>query len=399
DLSQKSIVIASYTHTQNGIYTTLGGPALAVKKYLLEQKIKRLVCIWQPLPISDTLSAIEETFERGVAQKNRRFFFLNWPFGRGKEISLIYFLLKFRDIFATFYFMLTYGKRFDVFIGVESLDTIIGIVLRKIGLVKTVIYYNLDYGVVRFRNKFLNFIFHAWDKFSYTHADYTWNLAQDIINIREKRYNFRGKFKPPVLVPIGIDLSAVHPLENTQIERKVICYLGVLAKIQGVDLIIEALPQIIKAEPNVKLVILGSGPLEAQLKEEVKNKNLFPYVQFCGVLSDEEVNRVLCKSAIGLAPYFPDPRSTKIGSDPTKPKLYLACGLPVVITTVPPIAQQIKEGNAGVVIDYKKEDLARAVIKLLKEDGFYFICRDNAFRLGKTFDWVNILNKAFSHDY
>mgnify|MGYP001614226898 FL=1 len=70
----------------NGVYTTIGGPALAVKNYLLANRIKCLVCIWQPLPISDTLSTIEEVFENGKQVKKRKFYVFNWPFGREKEI-------------------------------------------------------------------------------------------------------------------------------------------------------------------------------------------------------------------------------------------------------------------------------------------------------------------------
>ena len=291
----------------NGVYTTIGGPALAVKNYLLANRIKCLVCIWQPLPISDTLSTIEEVFENGKQVKKRKFYVFNWPFGREKEISLIYVLLKARDVISTIYFALKLKGRFDIFIGVESINTIIGVLLRKVGLVKTVIYYNLDYGEVRFKNLALNYIFHALDVFSVTHADYTWNLAKDVINARNIRGKFKKETKPPLLVPIGIDLSAIRPLNVKQIERKTIVYMGILAKIQGVQLIIEALPEILKSMRDVKLTVIGSGTLEKTLRRMVDENNLSDCVTFTGLVTDEEVNSILCRSALGIAPYFPDP--------------------------------------------------------------------------------------------
>ena len=398
-LSEKKVIIASYTHIMNGVYTTIGGPALAVKNYLLANRIKCLVCIWQPLSISDTLSTIEEVFENGKQVKKRKFYVFNWPFGREKEISLIYILLKARDVISTIYFALKLKGRFDIFIGVESINTIIGVLLRKVRLVKTVIYYNLDYGEVRFKNLALNYIFHALDMFSVTHADYTWNLAKGVINARNIRGKFKKEIKPPLLVPIGIDLSAIRPLSVEQIERKTIVYMGILAKTQGVQLIIEALPEILKSMLDIKLTIIGSGTLEETLRRMVNENNLSDHVTFTGLVTDEEVNDILCKSALGIAPYFPDPYSTKRGSDPTKPKLYLACGLPVIITRVPPIAFEIEENKAGLVINYSREDLAGAVVRLLSDEKLYLECRRNAFEMAKQFDWSNILNRAFSYNY
>lgn len=398
-LSDKKVIISSYAHITNGIFTTIGGPALAVKNYLLAHKIKLLVCVWQPLPISDTLSAIEEVFENGKEVVKRKFYVFNWPFGREKEISLIYVLLKARDIFSTLYFALRLKSRFDIFIGVESLNAITGIFLRKLGVVKTVVYYNLDYGKIRFKNLLLNYIFHALDKFSVIHADYTWNLARGIINARNIRHKPGQRVRQPLLVPIGIDFSAIKPLSIEQIERKTIVYMGILAHIQGVQLIVEALPGILQSMPDVRLIIIGSGPLEETLKRMVEENNLSGHVRFTGLINDEEVNSILCKCALGIAPYFPDPYSTKRGSDPTKPKMYLACGLPVVITRVPPIAGEIEENNAGLAIDYSKEELVNAVLRLLSDEKLYLECRKNAFEMAKQFDWSSILNKAFSYNY
>lgn len=398
-LQNKKIIIASYTHVANGNYTAIGGPALTVKKYLLEKKIKCLVCIWQPLPISDTLSTIEEVFENGEEVKKRKFYVINWPFSRKKAISLLYVLLKARDVISTLYFALKLKGRFDIFIGVESLNAIVGIFLRRLKLVRTVIYYNLDYAEVRFKNPLLNYIFHAFDIFSVTHADYTWNLAEGIIATRNKRGILKRGIRPPILVPIGIDLSAIRPLPTEQIERKTIAYLGIIAQLQGAQLIVEALPGIIQGMPDVKLVMIGSGPLEETLKRMVASNNLDKHVTFTGIISNEQANNILCSCALGIAPYFPDPHSAMRGSDPTKPKMYLACGLPVIITRVPPIAELIEENKAGLVIGYNKEELANAVLLLLNDEKLYLECKKNALEIAKRFDWVNIMDTAFSYNY
>lgn len=398
-LSDKKVIIASYTHIANGKYTTIGGPALTVKKYLLANKIKRLVCIWQPVPISDTLSVVEEVFDDGSEARSSKFHVINWPFGRKEPISLLYAILKARDIVSTLFFTLTLKGRFDIFIGVESINAIIGIFLRRLKIVRTVIYYNLDYAEVRFSNRLLNYIFHALDIFAVTYADYTWNLAGGIIDARNKRGALKKTVRPPVLVPISIDLSAIRPLDTAEIQRKTLVYLGILAPMQGVQLIVEAFPEILKKVPEARLVIIGSGQLEVALKEAVIRDSLSERVTFTGIISNEEANKVLCGCAIGVAPYFPDPNSAMRGSDPTKPKMYLACGLPVIITDVPPIAGLIEKNKAGLVINYSKEGMVNAAVRLLTDEGLYAECRKNALLMREQFDWEIIMNRAFSFDY
>jgi glycosyltransferase involved in cell wall biosynthesis len=397
-LSEKKVIIASYTHIVKGEYTTIGGPALAIKDYL-KSRVKCLVCVWQPVPISDTLSAIEEVFENGKEIRKRRFYIINWPFGREKEISFIYVALKLRDILATFYFALKANERFDIFIGVESLNALIGVLLRRLGVVKTVIYYNLDYGEIRFKNPILNYLFHALDKLAVNHVDYTWNLAEEMINARKRRGILKKGTESQLIVPIGIDLSRVKPLNIEQINRKTIAYLGLLAEKQGVQLLVEALPEIVKRVEGVHLMFIGSGPLEASLKKAVKEYNLEERVTFTGLVSDEEVERLLCKCSVGIAPYFPDPNSTKKFTDPTKPKMYLACGLPVIITRVPPMATEIEKRRAGLAIKYDKNELAEAVSSLLADEKTYLEYRKNAINFAQQYDWSNILDKAFSYNY
>lgn len=394
-LTDKSVIIASYTHIVKGRYTTIGGPALALRDYL-KNKVKRLMCIWQPVPISDTLSAIAEIYEKNKGLRNWKFSIINWPFGRKKEISFVYIALKIRDVFSTIYFILKSRGRFDIFIGVEALNALVGVFLHKLGLVKTVIYYNLDYGKIRFRNPILNFIFHMLDKFAIYHVDYTWNLSEEMITAREKRGILKKETTSQLVVPIGINFSKINRLAIESIDRKCIVYLGLLAEKQGVQLIIEALPEILKKIPEVKLVIVGSGPLEVKLKQMVKEYKLEDHVKFTGLVSDEEVEEILCKCSIGIAPYLAEPDSTKKFTDPTKPKMYLACGLPVVITRVPPIATEIERNKAGIAIDYNKEELIEATKRLLTNTHLYEEYRKNAIEFISNYDWENIFHNTFT---
>lgn len=395
-LDDKKLIIASYTHIIKGKYTTIGGPGLALKGYL-QKRTKKLMCVWQPMLVSDTLSIIIEIFEREKDPKTFKLPVINCPFGRKKTISLLYVLLKIRDIFSVFISYLFSPGKYDIFIGVEALDALLGVTMRSLGLVRKVVYYSLDYGIKRFDIRLLNWSFHFLDKLAVNSSDITWSLCEEtLIQRRNKGIVSKEEGHSQIVVPIGVNFRQIERLPTEAIDRKAIVYLGVLQKLQGVQLLIEAFAEILKKMPGVSLTIIGSGDFEANLKQMVKELNLEGCIKFTGTISDEEARQVLCKCAIGVAPYYlDDPYSNTRFTEPTKPKTYLSCGLPVIITRVSKIALDIDKAKAGIAIDYNKTELIEALSKLLSDDVLYRQYRHNAIAFVAQYDWKNIFDNAF----
>ncbi len=171
--------------------------------------------------------------------------------------------------------------------------------------------------------------------------------------------------------------------------------MGHLRKGQGIELIIETLPYIIKKIPDVKLLIIGTGELENFLKKRSNELGLNENIKFKGFVKDHRnIENMLTKCAVGLAIYEPDSNNITQYTDPSKPKQYMACGLPIIITDVPWIAKEIRKKRMGLVINYDKVELAEAVIKLLKDDKFYAESRENAINFVSTLSWDRIFDKA-----
>lgn len=163
----------------------------------------------------------------------------------------------------------------------------------------------------------------------------------------------------------------------------------------GVELIIQALPKIVKKIPDIKLLIVGMGQLENDLKIMARELGVSKNVEFKGFVKDHrDVEKILVKCAVGLAIYEPNPDSITQYTDPSKPKQYMACGLPVIITGVPWIAKEIEEKTMGIVISYSEHELTDAIIKLLMDDTFYETCRENAKTFASELSWDSIFGKA-----
>jgi glycosyltransferase involved in cell wall biosynthesis len=167
-----------------------------------------------------------------------------------------------------------------------------------------------------------------------------------------------------------------------------------LTESKGVQLAIAAMEQVREAIPDARLLIIGTGPYEQTLREQVKNLALENAVEFLGLMNHDQLFSFLPSCGIALAPYVNDPASITYYADPTKPKEYLACGLPVIITDVPWIAQEIARKPMGMCITYNTEELAKAAIALMKDSALYDRCVENAFDFVKDMSWDKIYNRA-----
>jgi glycosyltransferase involved in cell wall biosynthesis len=304
--------------------------------------------------------------------------------------------LYLRDFLATFYFLFKFKLRFQIYVGVDPLNAFAGLLLKRLGYVKIVVFYVIDYVPTRFPNSILNSVYHSIDKLCVKKADYTWNLATAMSDARERR-GIRKNETNQMTVPTGTHFEKNSYLPVEQIRRTDLAFLSHLRKGQGIELILEAMPTIIKAIPSVRLLVIGTGPLEEFFKEEVKKQKIANNVVFLGFIEDhDKIEKIISKCGVGLAPYVPDPKSFTWYADPGKPKVYLGCGIPVVITRVPEVAGEIEKAGAGIAIKYFKDELAAAVVKLLTDDDLYRQYRLKAIEFASKHTWDEVFRKALN---
>jgi len=299
-----------------------------------------------------------------------------------------------RDFALTLTMPIALRRKFDYFIGSNPLNALAGILLRRLGFVQDVVFYKIDYVPKRFANRVLNTLYNRLDRFSSEHSDWTWNLAQTMIKERSKR---GLRLSHQLVVPIGTNFERIRRAPPSQVIPSRLVYMGSLRQGQGIQLAVEAFSEIKRELSQAELVIVGNGPLEKELKSNVTKLGLDYCVTFTGQIpSHEEVERILTTCGIGLAPYEPSTDNYTQYTEPGKVKVYLACGLPVVITRVPEIARDIEQSGAGVVIDYNAHDLAVAIETLIRDESTYWKARSAAISFASRYTWDSIFETAFS---
>ena len=317
-----------------------------------------------------------------------------------KEINLSiskgpFFIKYILDTIVIYYFLIKASFEYNICIAMESVSFISMLPFRKLGKIKKLVYYSVDLVPERFQNTSVNKLYHYMDKIACTQADRLWVMVKEQINGRRK-YGINSKNRSPhSIVPIGYETNKIKLKQVGKINYHNIVYMGGLRNIYGVELAVKAMPRLVNKLPNIFLTIIGKGKLENHLKNLTKKLKMERHIKFTDyVESFWDLTDILSSCSIGLAPYKPFPKSYSYYSDPSKIKLYMACGLPVITTDVVTMTDLIKQTKSGKIIKYTEQSLANAVYSMLNNKKKYEAYKNAASKLRTQFDINYILDNA-----
>lgn len=363
------------------------GPGQDLRDFLNNKQIDELLFIGHPLFYS---SRVEGSSYYIYREGN----LLKSTTSKNYNIPL---LLKFAYSFAL---TLVWGSRFiknyDLYVGCNNLNTLAGLVLKKFGRVKKCIYYVIDYNPSRFSNKFINFLYHKSDQFCVKHCDETWNLSPRMAEGRKKYFGFSGGNQK--VVPIGVWFDRIHRRDPTEIEKHTAVFMGHILEKQGIQHVLKAMPEIIRHTPDFRFEILGEGPYKPELQYLVKELGLGQSVNISGYTNDHrDLENKINKYAFAFAPYNKYEEDGTLSftyfADPAKLKLYLACGLPVLLTDVAYNAEEIQNEGCGIIVTVEPTVISQTVINLLSSPGKLPRMRDSAIKYASRYNWSVIFEK------
>jgi glycosyltransferase involved in cell wall biosynthesis len=161
----------------------------------------------------------------------------------------------------------------------------------------------------------------------------------------------------------------------------------------GFELLIDALPLVLNRIPDIRVTVISYEIIPESLRKRISDLRLELHFEILGYIKDnEDLGKILMKRKIGLALY---PENFKVYNDIARPKTLLSKGLPVIITTSPVLAKDIKDKNAGIVIRFDKDELCSAIIRLFEDKKFFEQCRTNAIALASKYSAQVIFEETF----
>jgi len=205
-------------------------------------------------------------------------------------------------------------------------------------------------------------------------ADRIIAVSKGVMDVLLKRGCPRSKV---VLIENGVNIEmfsgSVEPSLVEQEKKRwgiplsvpVVCYVGAIRPWQGLETLIEAAPIIGRNLEEVRFLIVGGGEGLADLKRTAVEKGLSSMFTFTGAIPYERVPLMIALSNICVAPFV-----RMRAASPMKVYEYMASGKPVVVSRIPGL-EFIEERKLGLLVTPgEPQELARALIRVLKDPSF-----------------------------
>ncbi len=158
------------------------------------------------------------------------------------------------------------------------------------------------------------------------------------------------------VIPNGIEPSAFAVLDPRDKVRArfglgdgfVLGFAGSLKPWHGVGLLIEAFSVIAKRDLTARLLLIGTGPTEDDLRRSVARTGLGDRVVFAGAVPHEQIPNLLSVMDVAAAPFLP---VQDFYFSPIKLFEYMASGACVVASRAGQIAEVIEHGIDGLLAE------------------------------------------------
>lgn len=396
-----SVFFATFAVYINGKRLPANGMIDPILSFFLP-KVKHFTLLIQPHPSSDRINPIIEMYEKNSKVSETIISpFLYLPLYllcKVQNSDNTHVSFKLRDLLSVLFIGIFIRKNHDIFIGLESINALAGVILKKLGRVHTVIYYVSDYSPKRYRNSIFNAIYLWLDKFCIEHADFTWDVSPAMKEARINTgilHNYPNKI---LHVPNGVFESQIDPLPISHRIPDSIVYMGLLNPDQhGVDLALKAFKIVLEKRPEATFHVIGGTNRESNpFMQMVKDLGVEKSVIFYGFLPpNKKMSSVINKCYIGVATYRTDKDPRNRYGDSGKIRQYLACGLPIVATTLQWYTKYAIEIGGGIGVEETVEDFARGIMRLFEDKALYKRCSEKALELSRDNTWENSYSKAF----
>ncbi|MES1255638.1 MAG: glycosyltransferase family 4 protein, partial [Acidobacteriota bacterium] len=158
------------------------------------------------------------------------------------------------------------------------------------------------------------------------------------------------------VIPNYVDTARFRPDDGVVPDAGHILFVGRLEDQKNPALLIDAA----RTVPGVHITVVGDGPLRADLESLAQANGVA--VHFAGRLAHDALAGLFRRAQVFVLP-------SRYEGNPKVLVEAMACGVPVVGTRVPGIADVIADRQNGLLCDSSVESLRAAMVELLRDAG------------------------------
>ncbi len=170
----------------------------------------------------------------------------------------------------------------------------------------------------------------------------------------------REKF---VLIPNGTDLAFSEAAPPERNGRPVIASIGRLERYKGHHRVIAAFPEVLKLQPETRLMIVGSGPYEANLRRQAAELGVADRVEFTRVPADQPESMAELLRRVSLVVLL-----SEFETHPLVALEAAAAGCRLLVADAGGLSELAEDGFARALpIDESPSGVGRAVVEELAQ--------------------------------
>ncbi len=194
----------------------------------------------------------------------------------------------------------------------------------------------------------------------------TWGIKEEKIEVIYNTVNFKE-----------LKQSKEDLKKKLNLSGNIILSIGRLVPWKGFDVLIEIMPEILKFNPQFKLLIIGDGPEKNNLENKIKRYNLKDEVLLVGKVEHKKIQEIMTASDIfilnsayeGLSHVLVEAQLSKI---------------PVMASRIGGNVEVVQDKEAGILFDYNNQDeIKEKIIWLWQNNSFRKKIIENAFIFAK----------------
>lgn len=238
--------------------------------------------------------------------------------------------------------------------------------------------------------EFLKYAVHDWMRFYMRRCQHIIVPSKSLLKTLQNNYGLESNY---TIIPTGIDLRPYRQAEGERVrkehgwgEGKVMISVGRLAKEKNWALFINAAAKAIKKHPDLRVVILGDGPMCGEIGKLAASLGISDNLELLGNVPFEKVPAYL-----QAADFFSFASTTETQGLVTLEAL--AADLPVVAVDASGTRDIVQHEVQGLLVEETDEALAAGIDKLLSNPDLFSKFKQAATARAEDFEIIKLSQK------
>jgi len=181
----------------------------------------------------------------------------------------------------------------------------------------------------------------------------------------------------------GVDTEKFR--STKEFENRIL-YVGEFLERKGAHLLLEAFSNLAEDFEDTKLVLVGKGRNEEELRRMVNREGLEPRVDFRKNVSDQELVDLYSSSVFVMPSSYEGQGIVYVEA--------MACGSPAIGCNNSAIPEMINHGENGFLVERKPEKIENAIREILEEPERFKTMGYKARKTAEKFGWDQIAEKT-----